>query len=438
MLDHTGGVVARNVERVGHIDIAGGGQVSVQGDLAFIGHMDPPNGTSILDVSDRSNPKVLSRLEMPPHTHSHKVRVAGDVMAINNESYRRHQIAAGKKLPEVEAMLRERLGRAPSDAETAAEMNYRPEDIATLRNAASESFEDGGLRLYNIADPANPKELSFFPTGGNGVHRFDFDGRYAYLSTGIEGYMRNIVVIVDTSDPKNPKEVGRWWMPGQWIDGSEEPDWGELRVECHHPMRFGDRLYTSYHGGGMVILDISDITKPRMVSHYNYHPPFISSTHTFVRMPYRIDGMDIAVVVDEQPGRWRPTQVPAFGWVFDVTDETAPRPLSTFSMSEQETPYQVTDAPGKSRFGAHQCHERMRDSLVYTAWFRGGLRITDIRNPRRPEEVGYFIPTPAAGEPSVQSNDVFVADDGLIYLIDRFNGLDILKYTGPAGLKGDS
>jgi hypothetical protein len=77
----------------------------------------------------------------------------------------------------------------------------------------------------------------------------------------------------------------------------------------------------------------------------------------------------------------------------------------------------------------------MTDSLVYTTWFRGGLRITDIRNPRRPEEVGYYIPTPGPGEKSVQSNDVFVADDGLIYLIDRLNGLDILKYTDPAGQK---
>jgi hypothetical protein len=186
----------------------------------------------------------------------------------------------------------------------------------------------------------------------------------------------------------------------------------------------------------MVILDISDITRPKMLSHYNYHPPFVSSAHTYVRMPYRIEGMDIAVVVDEQPGRWRPTQIPAFGWVFDVTDETDPKPLSTFSMSEQETPYRLTEPRNKARFGAHQCHERMRDSLVYTAWFRGGLRIHDIRNPRRPEEVGYFIPEPGPGQSSVQSNDVFVADDGLIYLIDRFDGLDILKYTGPPGQKG--
>ncbi len=78
----------------------------------------------------------------------------------------------------------------------------------------------------------------------------------------------------------------------------------------------------------------------------------------------------------------------------------------------------------------------MTDSLVYIAWFRGGLRVVDIANPSVPEEVGYFIPTPAEGTPTVQSNDVFVDDKGRIFLLDRFKGLDILEYTGPAGASG--
>ena len=82
---------------------------------------------------------------------------------------------------------------------------------------------------------------------------------------------------------------------------------------------------------------------------------------------------------------------------------------------------------------AHQCHERMTSSLVYLTWFRGGLRIVDIADPMRPREVGHFIPTPGKGERTVMSNDVYVDDNGLIYLVDRLNGLDILEYTGPAG-----
>jgi hypothetical protein len=84
------GVVALNVKRIGHLDIPGGGQVVVQGKTAYVGHIDPPAGTSIVDISDLSKPKILSTLEMPPDNHSHKVRVSGDIMLINNEAYRRH------------------------------------------------------------------------------------------------------------------------------------------------------------------------------------------------------------------------------------------------------------------------------------------------------------------------------------------------------------
>jgi len=141
----------------------------------------------------------------------------------------------------------------------------------------------------------------------------------------------------------------------------------------------------------------------------------------------------VAVVVDEEPGRARAGHIPGFMWVFDVTDETDPKPLSAYFMSEQDTPW--TRAEHGGRFGAHQCHERMKDSLVYLTWFRGGLRIVDIADPKKPKEVGYYIPTPGAGQKTVQSNDVFLDDDGLIYLVDRLNGLEILEYTGPAGQK---
>ena len=141
------------------------------------------------------------------------------------------------------------------------------------------------------------------------------------------------------------------------------------------------------------------------------------------------------MVIDEEPGRRRPGQIPGFMWVFDVTDETNPKPLSAYFMSEEDTPWKRGDLGNVARFGAHQCHERMTDSLVFVTWFRGGLRVVNIADPTKPTEVGHFIPTPGQGQKTVQSNDVFVDKGGPIYLIDRLNGLDILEYTGPAGQK---
>jgi hypothetical protein len=55
------------------------------------------------------------------------------------------------------------------------------------------------------------------------VHRFTFDGRYAYLSPELDGYLANIVMILDLIDPAHTREIGRWWLPGQWIAGGESP-----------------------------------------------------------------------------------------------------------------------------------------------------------------------------------------------------------------------
>jgi hypothetical protein len=69
----------------------------------------------------------------------------------------------------------------------------------------------------------------------------------------------------------------------------------------------------------------------------------------------------------------------------------------------------------------------MKDTLVYCAWFAGGLRVVDIADPLAPREVGHFIPEPASGQPAPQTNDVDVDDRGLVYIVDRMVGFDVLE-----------
>ena len=73
------------LRQVGYWDCAGGGQVVVLDGIAYIGHMRSPHGTSIVDVRDPSNVKLLASIDMPPGTHSHKVRVANGIMLVNHE-----------------------------------------------------------------------------------------------------------------------------------------------------------------------------------------------------------------------------------------------------------------------------------------------------------------------------------------------------------------
>jgi len=79
------------------------------------------------------------------------------------------------------------------------------------------------------------------------------------------------------------------------------------------------------------------------------------------------------------------------------------------------------------RYGAHNVWQGMTSKdFVYVTWFNAGLRIVDISDPFRPQEVGYYMP-----EGTPQTNDVIVDERGLIYITDRIGGgLDILEYTG--------
>jgi hypothetical protein len=44
-----------------------------------------------------------------------------------------------------------------------------------------------------------------------------------------------------------------------------------------------------------------------------------------------------------------------------------------------------------------------------------------------PKEVGFYVPSPGKGQTTVKSNDVFHSKDGLLFVIDRLNGLEILE-----------
>jgi hypothetical protein len=428
--------LARNVKRLAHLDLPGAGQVYVAGDYAYIGHI--PNkqqlGTSILDVSDPRKPRVVSQIHLDdPDSHSHKARVIGDVMIVNNE---RNMTAIGRKaeqLPPVRSELRARLGREPTHAELAEKIGIKESDIPAVEEAERNPYDRGGFKIYDVSDRTKPKPIAFQRTGGIGVHRFDMDANYAYISTEMAGYVGNILVIYDIRNPSRPQEVSRWWMPGQHIEGGEQPSWVGRRHRLHHALRVGDRLWAGCWQAGLRVIDVSDIRAPRTIGEYNYHPPFPEPSHTFMPAPFAIDGKQIAVAIDEEDHAHSPEEMErrrgrphACLWVLDVTNVAAMRPLAMYEVSELDSPWSRA-TPG--RFGAHQFQEHMKDTLVYCAWFAGGLRIVDIADPLAPREAGYFIPDPAAGRAAPQTNDVDLDDRGLIYIVDRYDGLDVLEFA---------
>ena len=411
--------------------------MTVSGRFAYVGHI--PNkqnlGTSIVDISDPKQPQLIATVTLDdPTSHSHKVRVVGDLMVVNHE---RNPTPVGRRaeqLPEVRRTLRAALGREPSRSELAQNLSVTEVDLAAIEAAEKQPYRNGGFRLYDISNPAAPRLIHHQLTGGIGVHRFDMDDRYAYISTEMEGFVGNILVIYDLRDPKKPEEISRWWMPGQHVAAGEKPTWSGKRHRLHHALRFGDEMWASCWHAGFRIVDVSDLQKPKTVAAYNYHPPFPEPTHTVMPVPVMLGGRRIAIAIDEEDQAQsaneeeaRRGRLHAGMSVFDVSDYAAVKPLSLFEVSELDSPFART--PG-ARFGAHQFHERMTGTLVFAVWFSAGLRIIDVADPSAPREVGYFIPEPAGGRPAPQSNDVMLDQRGLIYVVDRQVGFDVLEFDG--------
>lgn len=364
---------------IGHSDLGGYGdgmQVMREGDALYVGHFGPSGmGTSVLDVSDPTAPRLVRQWPAPHGSHTHKVQVAGGLLLTNQEQFR-----------------------------------------------AGDPWAHG-MAVYSLEDPLDPRPIGYFDSTGKGVHRIVWEGgRYAYISAIPDGFDDRIWVIVDLSDPEHPVEAGRWWWPGMWTGGGETPDWPEsLRYAAHHALISGDRAYLGYDFAGMVILDISDPTAPRRISGINWTPG--GSTHTCLPLPDR--GL---VVVTDEAIKDRGAEPEKYIRIIDVADELHPKVLSVVPEPPRE------DFVNRGlRFGPHNLHENRpgtyrSDQLVFATYFNAGLRAYDLTDPARPTEIAHWLPPVPAGQEAVQANDLFVDAAGLVYVTDRVNGgVDILE-----------
>jgi hypothetical protein len=76
-----------------------------------------------------------------------------------------------------------------------------------------------------------------------------------------------------------------------------------------------------------------------------------------------------------------------------------------------------------NRFGPHNLHENRAGSyrsatLVFVTYFNAGLRVYDLADPARPQEVASWLPE----QEGPQTNDLFVEAGGRVWVTDRFTG----------------
>jgi hypothetical protein len=388
-----------NTRLVGHHDLNGQGdgmQLLKVGQYAYVAHLGVHDmALSILDCADPSAPKLLRQIPHFENTHSHKVQIAGNLLIQNLEKPYFAQ-------------------KGPQAAKHQA-----------------------GIITYDLTDPTDPRPVGRLEVEGAGVHRMWMtDGKYAHVASSWPGYHERVYLTADVSDPAHPKKAGIWHIPGT-KDG-EQSEWLSFPGQhsyVHGIIPEGNRAYVSLVDGGMAIVDISDVANPKTLSHINWFPPYGGYNHTSMPLPSRGLVLCVCESVKETVAEDGDKRI----WVVDVREERQPVIISSFPRPTPPpgSPWKDYDERPR-RFGPHNVHENRprygyrSEHLIFSTWYNAGLRITDLSNPDRPEEVGYFVPPAPPGQEAPQIDDVFVDEQRLIYLTDRYNGgIYIVEYEGP-------
>ena len=186
------GVDIKNMRLIGHSDLGGfanggegmGLQKTPDGRrIMYIAHECAPINFTVVDVSDPSKPQVVTQTKLPHNeVRSNSLDLVGDTLAV-------------------------------------AYQTQKP------------GLQPAGVELFDVSNPANPRSISFFDRSGphsQGAHYVGFvDGEFMHISSGAPDFTpthpkdHQFYTIVDVRNPTKPEEVGRWWMPGQWIGGGE-------------------------------------------------------------------------------------------------------------------------------------------------------------------------------------------------------------------------
>lgn len=363
------------------------------------------------------------------------------------------------------------------------------------RNDSAQGWQQSGsnqhIKIYNLHDPANPEYIRDFgfvgqQPGGTkveglvspptGIHGPISAANRIYAPYGVGN--NAVVQILDRNKvltgcttagasancAKSPTQaemlapqLGWFTLPGTSLQGGHTafPIFGQEDGKPRNLL-----LVTSEEGGNecsagsaphaVWLYDISDEAHPKLIAEDPNDP-----ARTKMDVPDGFNYTWVGIVrgsgvPDNNCGTTNCAQAGVYGP--SVTPQDPPQP--------NNNPNSFCNQG--ARFGVHSSIELFYPPyygrLAITAWFTGGLRVFDIRNPDDPRPIAYFIPDPndtgcgPQGGPSsgpgctfgnsgrdghtvnaIHTNNVEVDDRGLIYIADRAGtGMHIIKLTGQA------
>jgi hypothetical protein len=225
---------AKNFRLVGHDPSAawgGGSLVQIHKGHAYVGAVggssfNGPEGFTVHDVRDPRQPKKVGEFRAPPGVHCHKLRIVGDdLLYVNSERL------AGDKGKNVRA----------------------------------------GFFIFDVSTPSAPKPVGFYDMPGSGPHRFgvDLKRHLAFMPNDAPGWDKRVIWTLDIRDPLHPEVVSIWGLPWMKTDTNEVGNDPHEEATTLHgpPMIRGNRMYCAWWGGGMSIIDCTDLTTMKLVGH---------------------------------------------------------------------------------------------------------------------------------------------------------------------------
>lgn len=288
----------------------------------------------------------------------------------------------------------------------------------------------GTMDLYDVSkDCRHPVRLSETPIATGHESGFSPDGRTFWVAGGA-GY----VYAFDVTDPRRPTEL---WRGGYYSHG--------LNLSAD-----GRTLYqTDPINGNLGILDVSQIQdrkpdpKVTDISRVTWNTVSIPQNS----IPFTRGGHRFLIEFDEFAFRFNPLTVAdhvGAARIFDIDDPSRPRIVSDLRLAvnmeanhkkadNDPTPLPPTQILGNA---FHYCAvPRMTNpTIVACSTITSGLRIFDIRHPRRPREIGYYVAPPKLGRPLgllpgnvAMSQPAFDPKRRQVYYTDAGSGFYVLQ-----------
>ena len=252
----------------------------------------------------------------------------------------------------------------------------------------------GGLRIVDVSDPANPREIGAWPGTAFCVA---VAGQYAYVGEG-----RGMHVI-DVSDPASPQHMG-------FID-TVRGVYG-LAAAGHYAYVGATRNIGDYHIG-LWVMDVSDPAHPQVTGHLPDVRPFdVTVVGNYAYLADYYAGLRIVDIASPtNPVKVSTLKTPGPGLRVAISGHTAYLAdyygLSILDVSE---PITLTQTAYYSMTGAIE-DVALAGSTAYAMSIGNGLRAIDVSNPASPHEVGAYETLVSPSSVAVAGAFAYVAED---------------------------